>query len=95
MRQLVYDWDMPLIRGVKESLPCSAADIALSPVVPSHGDHGAIGLKPHGVTLACGDLGDVLPAVDIALPLIVASHGDHSAVGLNPHRVKVAYIERA
>ena len=51
------------------------------------GDHGAVGLKPHRVTAACGDLDNVRPAADIALPVVVSSHGDHGAVGLKPHGV--------
>jgi len=44
-----------------------AADIALSIFVPSHGDHGTIGLKPHRVTPACSDLDCVRPVADITL----------------------------
>jgi len=36
---------------------------ALPGVVRAHGDHGAVGLKPHRVVVACGDHGDVLSKV--------------------------------
>jgi len=39
----------------ESSVQRSAADIGLPVVVPSHADHGAVGLKPHGVIVACGD----------------------------------------
>ena len=50
-------------------------------------DHGAVGLKPHRVIAACGDLDDVCPAADLKLPVAVISDGDHGAVVLKPHRV--------
>jgi hypothetical protein len=33
-------------------------DMALPVVVVSHGDHGTVGLNPHRVMLAAGDLGN-------------------------------------
>ena len=69
---------------------CPVANITLPVVVPSHGDHGAVGLKPHRVPEACGDLGDIRPIADIALPVAVLSCSDHGAVGLKPHRVPEA-----
>jgi len=74
----------------ESSIQVPAADIALPFLPLSHGDHGAVGLKPHRVETACGDLGNVRPVTDIALPVAVVSHCDHGAVGLNPHRVETA-----
>jgi hypothetical protein len=42
-------------------------------VVHTHGDHGAVGLKPHRMTGACGGLYDVGPAVDVTLAVPVVS----------------------
>ena len=47
--------------------------IALPVVVPSHGDHAAIGLKPHRMIAACDDLNDLCPVVDLAPPVAVVS----------------------
>jgi len=56
----------PVDKGVL-SKECPVADTALPVVVVSHGDHGAVGLKPHCVQFACGDLDNVRPAADTAL----------------------------
>jgi len=42
-----------------------AADIAPPVRCASHGDHGTVGLKPHRVILACGDIGDVCPILQV------------------------------
>ena len=39
----------------ESSVQRPASDIALPVGVVSHGDHGAVGLKPHSVIVACGD----------------------------------------
>ena len=67
-----------------------AAHIALPVVVSSHGDHCAVGLKPHGMQAAPSHLDDAGPAAHIALPVIVSSHGDHSAISLKTHSVSGA-----
>jgi len=43
----------------ESSIQHPVADIALPPTVVSHGNHGAVGLKPHRVKGACGDPGGV------------------------------------
>ena len=69
--------------GLDDARPAVA--IALLPVVVSHGDHCAVGLKPRRVPATCGDLDDVRPVADLALPVAVVSHGDHRAIELKPH----------
>jgi len=76
--------DGKVILGSNPQIPFGKLDLSAC------GDHAAVGLKPHRVIAACGDLDDVHPAADIALPVAIISHGDHAAVGLKPHRVIAA-----
>jgi hypothetical protein len=62
-----------------------AGNIALAAAVGAHGDHGAMGLKPYSVVVACRDLNDIRPAVNSALSSPVSSNRDHGAVGPETH----------
>ena len=42
-------------------------DIALTTVVVSRGNSRTVGLQSHRVRVACGNLGDQIPAADIEL----------------------------